>query len=488
MSGTSKAGATDGRETLSSAFHKYLKPTMAFMLVLGFASGLPLMMVFSKLSFWLREAGIDRASIGGLYAVSFAYSLKFLWAPAVDRIKLPVLTGLLGQRRGWMILAISGTSLGLLLISSSDPAVALTPVVIGALVLAFSGATLDIAVDAWRIESAPNDEQANMAAVYNLGYRFAIMFSGFGMVIAGATSWHFAYSLMAVVMLVIGAIVIFVISEPERVERLADESKSFAGKVKDAVIEPFWQLVRKFGLWAIPVAGIVTLYRISDFTMGVMASPFYVDLGYSRETVGWIQGMLGPWPIIVGGFVGGFVAVRYSLMRAMIAGGVITLLTNGAFAALAVAAGPDLDIVANAVSQGIAPPPGAEVHTPTVWALMGVIVADNLAAGFVGSVFIAYMSSLADRKFAATQYALLSSAYSFFCKLAATTTSGPLSEAIGWAGFFTVTALYTIPPVLLILFVMRYGPDRAKGIRIDEPEDLPADTVPNEKGPTTAKS
>lgn len=487
MSESSEAATGKRRETLGTAFRKYLKPTMAFMLVLGFASGLPLMMVFSKLSFWLREAGIDRASIGGLYAVSFAYSLKFLWAPAVDRIRLPVLNSLLGQRRSWMILAICGTSLGLFLISSADPAIAILPTVIGALVLAFSGATLDIAVDAWRIESAPNDEQANMAAIYNLGYRFAIMFSGFGMVIAGSTSWHFAYALMAIVMLAIGTIVVFFISEPEQVERLKEEGKSFAVKVKDAVIEPFWQLVRKFGVWALPVAGIVTLYRISDFTMGVMASPFYVDLGYSRETVGWIQGVLGPWPIIVGGFVGGFVAVRYSLMPALIAGGIITLLTNGAFAGLALAAGPDLDIVANAVSQGVAPPEGAEVHTPSVWALMGVIVADNLAAGYVGSVFIAYMSSLADRKFAATQYALLSSAYSFFCKLAATTTSGPLSETIGWAGFFTVTALYTLPPIALIIFIMKYGPDRAKGIRIDEPEQLRGEDAPAAESPATAR-
>ncbi|WP_084421215.1 AmpG family muropeptide MFS transporter [Henriciella litoralis] len=482
------ADGKDRKETLATAFRKYMKPTMVFMLFLGFASGLPLMMVFSKLSFWLRESGIDRASIGGLYAVSFAYSLKFLWAPAVDRIGIPVLGKLLGQRRSWMILAIAGTSIGLFLISSSDPAVAIMPTVIGALVLAFSGATLDIAVDAWRIESAPNDEQANMAAVYNLGYRFAIMFSGFGMVIAGSTSWHFAYALMAVVMLTIGAIVIIFVSEPARTERLVEEGKSFAGKMRDAVIEPFWQLVRKFGIWIFPVAGIVTLYRISDFTMGVMASPFYVDLGYTRETVGWIQGILGPWPIIVGGFVGGFAAVRYSLMPALIAGGIVTLLTNGAFAALAIMAGPDLDIVARAVSEGVAPPPGAEVITPSVWALMGVIVADNLAAGFVGSVFIAYMSSLADRKFAATQYALLSSAYSFFCKLVATTTSGPLSESIGWAGFFTVTALYTLPPIALIVFVMKYGPDRARGIRIDGDDDLPDEKPPAPEGPAVSKN
>lgn len=473
----SETAATKASTEWRDTIRPYLKWTMAAMLVLGFASGLPLMMVFSKLSFWLREAGIDRASIGGLYAVSFAYSLKFLWAPAVDRISLPGLKSLLGQRRSWMVTAICGTSLGLFLIGVSDPAVAILPTVIGALVLAFSGATLDISVDAWRIESAPNDEQANMAAVYNLGYRFAIMFSGFGMVIAGSTSWHFAYMLMAVVMLAIGAIIIFFIKEPEHAARAAETGKSFAAKVRDAVVEPFWQIVRKHGIWIIPVAGIVTLYRISDFTMGVMASPFYVDLGYTRETVGWIQGIFGPWPIIVGGFLGGFVAIRYSLMPALLVGAAITLLTNGAFAALALAAGPDLDIVATAISQGVEPPVGAVVKTPSAFALLGVIVADNLAAGYVGSVFIAYMSSLVDRQFAATQYALLSSAYSFFCKLAATTTSGPLSEAIGWAGFFTVTALYTIIPAALIVFVMRYGPPAARGAleeEEDEPQQVPA--------------
>lgn len=457
--------------TWRQSFEVYLKWSMLAMLALGFASGLPLMMVFQKLSFWLREVGIDRTTIGGLYAVSFAYSLKFLWAPAVDRIPLPFLKPMLGQRRSWMLLAIAGTTIGLFTIGASNPAVALLPTVIGALILAFSGATLDISVDAWRIESAPNDEQANMAAVYNLGYRFAIMFSGFGMVLADQASWHIAYITMAAVMAVLGVIVIFFIREPDHSDRKEEPGKPFALKVRDAVIEPFWQIVSKFGVWIIAVAGIVTLYRISDFTMGVMASPFYVDLGYTGTTVGYVQGLLGPWPIIVGGFVGGFVAVRYSLMPALLAGAALTLLTNGAFAGLAIAAGPNLDIVANAVSNNIELPPDVTVDTPPVWGLISVIVADNLAAGYVGSVFIAYMSSLTDRQFAATQYALLSSAYSFFCKLAATTTSGPLSEAIGWAGFFTVTALYTIPPAILILIVMRYGPDNAKGIREQQAED-----------------
>ena len=444
-----------GKHNWKDWLQPYLKWTMAAMLVLGFASGLPLMMVFSKLSFWLREIGIERSTIGGLYAVSFAYSLKFLWSPIVDRVRLPILSRL-GQRRSWMMFAISGTVAGLAIIGLSDPETTLRLTVVGALVLAFSGATLDIAVDAWRIESAPNDEQANMAAVYNLGYRLAIMFSGFGLVIANSTGWSIAYLIMAAMMLLIGALIL-IIKEPERTQRTGQGSASVFTYLRDILVEPFWQIVSRFGIWIVPVFGIVALYRISDFTMGVMASPFYVDLGYSKETVGWIQGIFGPWPIIVGGFVGGFVAVRFRLMPALLFGALITLLTNGAFAALAIAAGPELDAAANGVASAV-------VNTPSELALLGVIVADNLAAGYVGSVFIAYMSSLVDRKFAATQYALMSSAYSFFCKLAATTTSGPLSEAIGWAGFFTVTALYVIVPSILILFVMKYGPDQAKGI------------------------
>lgn len=465
-----------------AAITPYLKWTIVAMLFLGFASGLPLMMVFSKLSAWLREVGIDRSTIGGLYAVSFAYSLKFLWAPAVDRLPLPGLTRYLGQRRGWMLLAILGTIVGLVTIAMSSPSVtyfdasgavvtvvegldlrefraeyAILTTVVGALILAFSGATLDISVDAWRIESAPNDEQANMAAVYNLGYRLAIMFAGYGLVIAELSSFGVAYMTMATAMGVIAVLVLFFIREPERTEREQGKAKGFAAKVAEAVIQPFWQIVAKYRGWVFVVLAVVALYRISDFTMGVMAMPFYIDLGYSKATIGVIQGTFGPWPIIVGGFVGGYVAVRYSLLPALLVGGVLTLLTNGAFAALALAAGPGLDVAAAGDTSAI-------VNTPSAAALFGVIVADNLAAGYVGSVFIAYMSSLTDRKFAATQYALLSSAYSFFCKLAASTTSGPLSEAIGWAGFFAVTASYVLLPMALILVLMRYGPETSKGI------------------------
>ena len=442
-------------EEIRTALSRAARPRYAAILCLGFASGLPVMMVFSKLSFWLREVGIDRSTIGGFYAVSLAYSLKVLWAPVVDRLRLPVLTRLLGQRRSWMLTALAGVMAGLLIIGASDPAVSLVPTIAGALVLAYSGATLDISVDAWRIESAPDDDQANMAALYILGYRFAIMFAGLGMVIASKTSWNFAYSIMAASM-GLAVLVVLAIAEPQRSERIKEAGAGFLSRMREAVVEPFLQIARRFGPWLVPILLIVGLYRLSDFTMGVMASPFYVDLGYTKDQVGWITGLFGPWPVVAGAFLGGAAAVRFNLLPALLAGAVLTLLTNGAFALLALAAGPGLDAAANGDATAI-------VATPPVWGLFGAIVGDNLAAGYVGSVFIAYLSSLTDRRFAATQYALFSSAYSLFCKIMASTVSGPLSEAVGWAGFFAITALFALPPALVIIHVMRRGPDTAKG-------------------------
>ena len=447
-----KMTENSSKETLIGAFEKYLKWEMAAMLCLGFASGLPLMMVYSKLSFWLREVGIEKSLIGGMYAVSLAYSLKVFWAPVVDRVQLPVLSKTLGQRRAWMLVSVATTIAGLLLIGTSNPAKSLLQTVIGALVLAYGGATLDISIDAWRIESAPNKEQANMAASYTLGYRVAIFFSGMGMVIADYSSWFISYVVMAVAMGLVAVLILF-IPEPESrpVEEAADVH--FGRRIRDAIIRPFVQITHNFGPWLVPVMGIVALYRLSDFTMGVMASPFYADLGYSKTAVGAITGLFGPWPVVVGGFLGGFAVLRYRLMPALLWGALITVLTNGAFALLAIAAGP-----------GIVDGAEVAVVTPPEWALLVVIMADNLAAGFVGSVFIAYLSSLTEREFAATQYALFSSAYSLFAKAVATF-SGVLADWVGWTNFFLVTAGYGLPSFFLILYVMRYGPEKAQGIR-----------------------
>ena len=424
----------------------YATPIMASMVVLGFASGLPLYMVFQKLSYWLRDSGIELSTIGFFYWVTLAYSLKFLWAPGVDRFRVPVLTDLLGHRRSWMVVAIAGTVIGLVVMGFLDPAAGLAPVLIAAVLLAYSGATLDISIDAWRIESASTDTQANMAAAYSLGYRFAYMFSGLGLAISEWTNWTISFSAMGGAMAICGALV-FVMREPPRPER-ADAFKNapLPERIARSLIDPFMQVYERLGHWIVPVFVLVAIYRLSDFTMGVMASPLYSDLGFDRAVLGGIQSGPGVLATLGGLFVGGFAAFRFGLMKAMILGAVITFVTNGAYAWLAATAGPE-DYGRLAVA----------------------LVCDNIAGGYVTTVFIAYLSSLTDPVNAATQYALFSSAYSFFCKLMSGF-SGVLADTVGWVGFFLITAGIALPAGALVVFLMTHAPGPARGVRPEDPK------------------
>ncbi len=417
----------------------YFTPVMLSMLVLGFASGLPLYMVFQKLSFWLRDAGIERSTIGFFYWVTMAYTLKVLWAPVIDRVRIPFLFKILGPRRSWIVTAIGGTVIALLLISQTDPSQGLLPVLIAAVLLAYSSATLDTAIDAWRIESAPNDMQANMAAAYSLGYRVAYMTSGLGLAISEWANWSWSFIAMAAAMAVSAALVFLMKEPPQGLKKQALKG-SFPEKVVRAVVEPFRQFFSRLGWWLIPVLLFVTLYRISDFTMGVMAAPLYSDLDFGRDAVGAIQGGPGLAATIFGLFLGGVAAMRFGLMPALVIGLIITLITNGAYAWLAATAQPD-----------------------DVWRLTIAVVGDNIAGGFVTTCFIAYLSSLVDPENAATQYALLSSFYAILPKFMAGF-SGVLADAVEWVWFFILTAAWTIPAGGLLALILIAGPPASKGL------------------------
>ena len=433
----SSAPLAPAKPSWGKAFRIYLQPIMIAMLALGFASGLPYMMVFQKMSFWLRSEGIERSTIGFFYWVTFFYSFKFLWAPVVDRIRLPVVGALLGQRRSWMLLGILGTVVGMLICGASDPSDNLGLTVAGALVIAFFGATLDISIDAWRIESAPNSEQAQMAAVYTLGYRFAIIASGLSMAVAGWISWPVAFVVLAGLMLLNVITVVFVISEPERGE--LTPARSLPAAAREYIVEPFLSFVTRLGPWIVPVLLVVCFYRISDFTMGVMAYPLYSDLGFTEAQVGLTSSFWGVWITILGAMMGGLVVVRIGMMRSLLIGALITVVTTALFAWLAVQ------------------------PAPLLRDLFVTIAADNIAGGFSGTVFIAYLSSLVDRRYTATQYAFLSSIYAFFLKFMSGF-SGVIVDAIDYPRFFFLTASYTIPVALVVLLIMWRGPDLARGV------------------------
>jgi PAT family beta-lactamase induction signal transducer AmpG len=424
-----------------TALHVYLEPASWRMLCLGFSAGLPLLLVLGTLSFRLREAGIDRSTIGFLSWVGLAYGFKWVWSPLVDRMPLPLLTRTLGRRRSWLLLAQSMVIAGLTGMALLDPQVALEPVVWCALVVAFGSATQDIALDAFRIESADSQHQAALAATYQTGYRLAMIWAGAGVLwiaarVAGANdatyqhaAWQGAYLVMAASM---GVGVLTVFMSPEPAQRELPPARSAAEWLRSALIEPFADFIRRYRWQAAFILGLIAIYRISDVVMGIMANPFYVDMGYTKDEVAAVTKVFGVIMTLVGAFIGGVLSMRLGVMRILMLGAVLSAVTNLLFAWLATR-GHDLA------------------------ALVWVISADNLASGIASAAFIAYLSSLTNVNYSATQYALFSSMMLLAPKWLAGF-SGVYVDAHGYETFFTSTALLGIPVLLLVWLAARAQP------------------------------
>ena len=422
-------------------FAVYAEPATLRMLLLGFSAGLPLLLVFGTLSFWLREAAIDRTTIGYLSWVGLAYAFKWVWAPLVDRMPIPVLTRLLGRRRSWLLVSqivIIGALIG---IGLTDPRLALMPVVWCALAIAFGSATQDIALDAYRIESADTDRQAALAAAYQTGYRIAMIWAGAGALWIAARAevtgvvgyqqgaWQTAYWVMAASMLLgVGTVLL----SPEPAIRLIPPARNAAEWLKSALIEPFADFLRRYGKQAILILALIAIYRISDVVMGIMANPFYVDMGYTKDEVAAVTKIYGVIMTLLGAFVGGVLAMRFGVMRVLMLGAVLSAGSNLLFAWLG--------------SRG-----------RDVWALTFVISADNLSSGIASAAFIAYLSSLTNINYSATQYALFSSMMLLLPKFLAGY-SGKYVDAFGYSHFFTATALLGLPVLVLVWLASRMQP------------------------------
>ena len=429
----------------------YLHPRIAAMLCLGFAAGLPFLLVFSTLSAWLTEAGVSRTAIGLFGWVGITYSVKVLWSPVVDRLELPVLHRLLGRRRSWILLAQLLIAGGLLGMAATDPARELLQLAAFAVLVAFGSATQDVAIDAWRIEAAPVDRQAAMAATYVFGYRLALLVAGAGALhIATFTSWSGVYTIMAGL---IGVGTVAVLASREPATRLPRETVFLESRVQDfmarhaqlparlrhalgwlvgAVVCPFMDFFDRNGRMALLILAFIGLYRVSDITMGMMANPFYLDLGFSKAQIANISGIYGVAMTIAGGLLGGVLAPRYGVMRILLAGAVLAAGTNLLFAALALLG-------------------------PEPWMLVVTISADNLSGGLAISAFIAYLSSLTNTAYTATQYALFSSLMTLPGKFIAGA-AGAVVDGFGYPVFFVYSCLIGIPSVLLVILLMRRMP------------------------------
>ncbi len=418
------------------------------MIFLGFSAGLPFLLVFSTLSAWLTEAGLSRTLIGYFSWIGITYSIKVFWAPVIDRLPLPLLTRLLGKRRSWMLLAQVGIALGLVGMALSNVQTDLTQIALFALFVAFSSATQDITIDAYRIEAADKALQGAMAATYVLGYRLALLAAGAGaFYLAEFLSWPVAYLGMAALMLV-GVVTTFVIKEPEvpdsaatrqletRVESLIGIENSqhsvttrLAAWFSDAVISPFVDFFSRNGRFAVTVLLLIGLYKVSDITMGVMANPFYLDLGFSKTQIADVTKIFGFFMTIAGAALGGLLIVRYGIMRPLLLGAVMVALTNLLFAVLAVSQ-PDIRLLALVIS------------------------ADNLSGGIATSVFIAYLSSLTNTAYTATQYALFSSLMTLPAKLLGGF-SGVIVDGYGYPWFFIYASATGVPAILLVIYLAK---------------------------------
>jgi PAT family beta-lactamase induction signal transducer AmpG len=362
-------------------------------LFLGFSSGLPILLVFSTLSARLRQNGVDLTTIGFVSWVALTYAWKFAWAPFVDRLPIPLLTARLGRRRSWMLLAQGVIIAGLIVMAQFDPQTELRTLVIAAVAVAFASATQDIAVDAWRIEATGPELQGPTAGAYQLGYRIAVLAAGAGaLVIAARAGWTVAYLAMAALGLV-GMATTLLIHEPKSparptesaADRPTDLTSRLGAWLTTAVIGPFADYFQRMGWLGVAILAFIALFRISDITLGVMANPFYLDMGFTLDDIATVTKIYGALMSVLGAVAGGVIVARYGVRAPLIWMAFLLPLTNLLFALLAARGTPDL------------------------WLLAAAISADNFVTGISGSVFIAYLSSLTNTAYTATQYALFTS-------------------------------------------------------------------------------
>lgn len=417
----------------------YLQEKVVVIFALGFSGGLPFPLVYSTLTYWLNEADIEKSTITTFAWVGFAYAFKFLWSPLVDRLHLPILTRALGRRRAWLLLSQVLIGLSIATLSVMDPAQAIGAFAFVAVAVAVSSATQDMAIDAYRIECAEEHMQGLLAAAYQYGYRIAMIVGGAGaLYIADFMSWTIAYQAMAACM-VVGVATTLLCREPVVPEAAGDGrifDEGFGRWFVASVVTPFVDFFRRYGVFALTMLAFIALYRISDYVLGILANPFYDDIGFTKSEVASVAKLYGLWIALVGIAGGGVAVLKLGPAKSLILSATLIAVTNLFFVYLAYA-GPDIP------------------------ALILTISFDNFAQGFSGTVFIAYLSSLTNVSFTATQYALFSSLSVFVGKFVAKF-SGNVQEALGYPGFFMYAAATGIPSIILAIVVVLYTPKERK--------------------------
>jgi PAT family beta-lactamase induction signal transducer AmpG len=437
--------AEPARRTIAEALSVYLRPRVLIVLFLGFSSGLPLALSGSTLQVWARESGVDLETIGLFALVGTPYTLKFLWAPLIDALDAPLLSRLLGRRRAWLILSQLLLIAAILFLASCDPAAAPFTVAIGALLVATASATQDIVVDAFRVESLPEREQAAGMAGYVAAYRIGMLVSTAGALflvsyfeqslgLMKPLAWRCGYVAMALLVL-IGMITTIAATEPEKSQEAAaaHATDSPVVRVVKTAVTAFLEFFRRDALiMMVGVLVFIVLFKFTDAFAGAMTAAFVIDIGFSRNEYAAIVKGVGLAATLIGGFAGGFVARSYPLATSLWIGGIVQALANLAFSWQALV-GVDAAVLAFSITV------------------------ENFTSAIGTVIFVAYLSALCSNPLhTATQYALFT-ALAAFGRTVLSSQAGRVAEATGWAWFFVICAAVAIPGLALLWWLQRRG-------------------------------
>jgi PAT family beta-lactamase induction signal transducer AmpG len=416
----------------TSGLSLYFQPRLLIIFVMGFASGLPLALSSATLFFWLAEAGVALTAIGLFALAGTPYNFKFMWAPFIDRVPLPGLSRLLGRRRSWMLVIQVGLMLAIAILAFSQPESTPLLTAAAAFGVAFFSASQDIVIDAYRIEILDRDEQGAGAAMTQAGYRLGAIAAGAGaLLLAEQLDWSIVYLFMAALVIVGMVAAIFAPNPEQRNPALieAQNRKGFRSMVVDPFVE-FFQ--RNKPSTAIIILAFILLYKFGDAFAGVMAYPFYYEMGFTKTEVATVSKIFGVIVTVIGVFIGGMIVKRYGIMRSLLGCGVLQMLSNLMYAAQAIA-GHDVQF------------------------LYFTIGIENLSGGMGSSAFVAYLSVLCNTAYTGTQFALFTS-FMAFGRTLLSASSGWVVEMMGWFDFFLISTIVALPGLLLLIWMMRALP------------------------------
>lgn len=437
MTGSSEQVLPD--KSPKSAVSLYFQPRLVFVFVMGFASGLPLALSSATLSFWLAEAGIALAAIGLFALVGTPYNFKFLWAPFIDRIPVPVLTRLLGRRRSWMLVIQIGLMISIAALGFSEPEKTPVLTAICALAVAFFSASQDIVIDAYRIEILDPEEQGAGAAMTQAGYRLGAIVAGAGaLFLADQIAWPLVYAVMAG-LVIVGMVAAILAPDPDRRRSASVEIQKYPG-FRSMVVDPFVEFFRRNSpATAVIILAFILLYKFGDAYAGVMAYPFYYQTGFTKSEVATVSKIFGVIATVLGVFIGGLIVKRYGIMQSLLGCGILQMFSNLMYAAQSVM-GHDVQFL---------------------YLTIGI---ENLSGGMGSSAFVAYLSVLCNTAYTGTQFALFTS-FMAFGRTLLSASSGWVVEQTGWFDFFVLSTLVALPGLLLLLWMMRNLPLSEQTVR-----------------------